>query len=402
MSHDNVRHVPMAAVATVTLLFLGVLYAWSMFRVELSKVFTALTASQLSMNFTIAMTAFCVGGFTGGKLSARYSPKFSARLAAALVFTGYFGVSFMEKLEGGAALALLYVSYGAVAGLGTGIGHNCCVGSVPLWFPERMGLVSGVLLMGFGIGSLVLGLLIESLSAAIGVFNVFRLYAVLLAAALIAVSFFLKEPPLAEKRKNGSKRGLTPGQMLKRPSFWIYFLWNIIVTSSGLLVMNSAANIAVYFGAAAGLGLVVSVFNGVGRPVTGAVMDRLGQFRGMLMMNGLLVVSALALLATAVSGSVAMMTAGLLGIGIVYGGGATINAKVINVLYGPEHYAVNYSLSNFCMIPASFIGPYISGLLQDRSGGYTSTFVMLAAAATAGLAVNVLLKLRLKREETLY
>lgn len=399
----NKRSVSMVVMATVMLLFLGMVYAWSMFRAEIAKVFPEFTAAELSMNFTITMIGFALGGFFGGKISARYSQSLAVRVAAVMLLAGYMGVSFMGNLPGRQALILMYICYGAVCGLGTGIGYNACLTGVSPWFPERMGLVSGVLLMGFGFGSLLLGLLAQSLSASIGVFNVFRIYAAVIASVLIIGSFFLKKPPAGQgkdsARPSGETDSCTPVQMLARPSFWIYFLWNVIMGAAGMLIINSAATIAVFYGAAAGLGLAVSVFNGGGRPLAGLIMDKLGQFKGMLLINVILIAAGLLLMLTSVSGSILTMCAGMFTVGVCYGGGVTISAKVISDVYGPEHYSVNFSLSNFCSIPAAVIGPYISGLLQDRSDGdYASTFVLLTVMAAVAFVLIFLLRAALGHE----
>lgn len=391
------RRVPMVAMATVMLLFLGVLYAWSMFRVQISAIFPEYTAAQLSLNFTITMIAYCLGGLFGGKISARFSQSVTVRIAAALLFTGYMAVSFMDRFESGSALILMYVFYGAMCGIGTGMGYNACVTGVSPWFPERQGLVSGILLMGFGFGSLLFGQLAEILSNAYGVLVTFRIYAVALAAVLLIGSFFLKKPSV--EPASGEEEGLTPGQMMSRPSFWIYFMWNLVLAASGLLVINSSANIAVYYGMAAGFGLMVSLLNGAGRPVIGIILDRLGQLKGMFIINLALILSGVLLLITGLSGSRVTMIAGLLVVGMCYGGGVTISAKVISDLYGKRHYAVNFSLSNFCSIPAAFIGPYFSGMLQDRSGGnYTTTFLMLTIMAAFALFIILVLRYSLKKE----
>lgn len=381
-------------------LFLGVIYAWTMFRVEIAKVFPDFTAAQLSLNFTITMICFCLGGFFGGKLSAKKSQRESVRVSAVMLLAGFMGVSFMGSVPEGAALAVMYICYGAVSGFGVGIGYNACISAVSPWFPEKLGLISGVLLMGFGFGSLLLGLLAQSLSAAIGVFWVFRIYAVAIFAVLFAGSFFIQKPPAAEGNKSGAdEHSLTPVQMLSRPSFWVYFLWNTIMASAGQLVINSASSIAVFFGAAAGFGLVVSIFNGAGRPLTGAVMDKAGRSRGMLIMNLCLIIAAVMLLCANAAGNLVLIIAGMLIVCVCYGGGVTISAKVISDLYGPEHYAVNFSLSNFCSIPAAFIGPLLSGVLQDRSGGtYGSTFIMLLVLSLVALAAVFVLNLLIKRE----
>ena len=382
--------------AGIMLLFLGILFAWSMFRVELMECFPSLTAAQLSLNFTIASIGFCLGGFFGGKISQRWNQRVSVRVAAVLVLVGFYMCSFMEGLDPDKALLLLYVGYGALGGLGVGVGYNACVSGSSPWFPNSIGLVSGALLMCYGFGSLLVGLLVEALSNTMGVFGVFRLSAVVLFLILMAGSFFLHKPVPAA---GSADHGCTPGQMLSRASFWVYFLWNTIDASAGLLVINSSANIALAFGTAASLGMIVSLFNGAGRPVTGAIMDRLGQFKGMLLMNGLLILGGLLLVMGAKTGLAIAVFVGMILVGICYGGGVTISAKVINDLYGPKHYGVNFSLSNFCMIPAAFIGPYISGVLQDRSGGaYDSTFLMVVILALVALCAVFVLKALITRE----
>lgn len=383
--------------STIMLLFLGVLYAWSMFRVELAAVFPSFTAAQLSLNFTIVTIGFCLGGFFGGKISQRWDQRLAARISAVLILVGFCLCSFMDKLSPENALILMYVSYGALSGLGVGIGYNACVSGTSPWFPSCLGLVSGVLLMGFGFGSLLLGLLIQYLSAKIGVFAVMRVFGVAIFVVVFGGSFFLRK---AESASGGEEQeGLSPGQMLARPSFWIYFIWNTISASAGLLVINSSANIAIAFGTAAGLGMIVSVFNGAGRPVTGAIMDKMGQFGGMLIMNGVMIVGGLLLVLAGVSGAAWAVLVGMILVGICYGGGITISAKVIRELYGPRHYAVNFSLSNFCMLPAAFIGPYISGLLQDRSGGdYGSTFWMVLGMSLVALVAIFILRFATGRE----
>lgn len=382
--------------AGILLLFLGILFAWSMFRVELIAIFPTFTAAQLSLNFTIASIGFCLGGFLGGKFSHRWNQRVSVRIAAVLVLAGFYLCSFMEGLDPEKALLLLYAGYGALGGLGVGIGYNACVSGSSPWFPGSMGLVSGALLMCYGFGSLLVGLLVEALSDTMGVFGVFRLSAVALFVLMMAGSFFLHKPIPAA---GAADHGCTPGQMLSRGSFWVYFLWNTIDASAGLLVINSSANIALAFGTAASLGMIVSLFNGAGRPVTGAIMDRLGQFKGMLIMNSLLILGGLLLVLGAKTGLAVAVFVGMILVGICYGGGVTISAKVINDLYGPKHYGVNFSLSNFCMIPAAFIGPYISGVLQDRSGGtYDSTFLMVVILALIALCAVFVLKALIARE----
>ena len=391
----------LVAAGTGMMLLIGVLYAWSVFRLELAAVFPGFTASQLSLNFTLTMCSFCIGGFLGGRLTGSWGRPRLLRLAAVLLALGYGGASFMGGLPEKTALVVMYLCYGVLSGLGVGIGYNVILAGVTCWTQQRMGLVSGVLLMGFGLGSLVLGALAQKLAPALTVFGVFRLYAAVLFAALFAGSFlFGRTPEAAPTAEAEAEEGdRTTAQMLRSPFFLVYFLWNVICSSSGMLVINSAAAIAVAYGGAASLGLLISLVGGLGRPVVGAMMDRVDRTVGLAIMNGLLLLAGLALVVTHRLGSPVLMMAGLLTVGVVYGGGVTTSAKVIRAVYGQKHYAVNFSVCNFVSIPASFLGPLLSGLLQDKAGGsFGSTFRMLLILSLVGGALLAVLAVLGHRE----
>ncbi|MGN1154893.1 MAG: MFS transporter [Agathobacter sp.] len=386
------------------LFFLGIIYAWSAFKIEINEMFPLFSTADLSLNFSITMISFCIGGFLGGKLSARYSPSLSVKLGGALIFVGLFGTSFIGNFSSTTALLLLYIFYGAIAGVGTGIGYNACVSNVAVWFPNSVGLVSGVLLMAVGFGGLFIGMIARQICIVLSIMLVFRILAVIVLVITFVGSFFIKKAPSRESTTEiTDSRDVKPSEMLKTKTFWLFFCWNIILSSSGLMVINSAASISVYYGTVAALGLAVSLFNGIGRPLVGIIMDRLGQTKGMLFLNGCLVFAGAMLVVTSVTGNPVCVCVGMFLVGICYGGGITVNTKYISSQYGVKHYSVNFSIANFCIIPASFIGPYISGRLIDKSNGnYNSTFVMLFVMALMDVAVFLLLKKFMQKEKHRY
>ena len=392
----------MVVVGTLAYFFLGVMYICSVLRIELGNVFASYTAAQLSLCFTLMMSVFCIGGFCGGKLVARKTPALSLRISALLILLGYAGCSMMRFLEAREALLLLYICYSLVGGFGIGMAYNALMANISPWFPGKVGLVTGIMMMGMGLSSLVFAFVIEAAVPHIGIFNIFLAIAILVSVFIFLASFVVKKPPLAiKKTESGEDDSLskTPRQMIGSLSFWVYFLWNTFSGCCGLLVINSAANIAAYFGLAASLGMVISLFNGCGRPVVGHLVDRLGQYKAMLILNSMLILAALMLIVSDHFGLRALMFPGMIFVGIVYGGGSTVATKVISDLYGPRHFGVNHSISNFCVIAASFIGPYLSGILQDRSsGGFTSTFYMLMLISVVMMALIFVLKAVVKKE----
>ena len=63
---------------------------------------------------------------------------------------------------------MLYLSYGILAGLGIGVAYNVIISTVSAWFPDKKGLCSGALMMGFGASALVVGRLASALMAGPG------------------------------------------------------------------------------------------------------------------------------------------------------------------------------------------------------------------------------------------
>ena len=131
---------------TIIMLVIGLMYAWSIFRGELSKVFTDWTAAQISLNFTILLISYCLGVFAGGQLTARISVPAVIRISAVIIFMGYMGMSFIGSV-GTTALVWLYLFYGVICGFGTGICYNAVLGGVNKLFIGRVGIISGTLLM---------------------------------------------------------------------------------------------------------------------------------------------------------------------------------------------------------------------------------------------------------------
>ncbi len=380
------------------MLCLGTLYAWSIFKDPLKEIY-GWKDTVLSANFSITMVCYCLGGFLGGKLSGRTSNRVTVLVSGAALLIGFMGASFMPAGSPGAARIMLFVFYGLFSGMGTGLGYNAIVSGIPRWFPEKSGAVTGLLLTAFGIGTLVMGQAANAVIPKIGINAAFRILAVLFIAVMGAGAAIVKIPGAEASRISGvsasgsSGQDYTPGRMLRHPAFWLFFLWNVCMCSSGLMVINSAANIAAAYGAAAILGLLVSVCNGFSRIPLGFMLDKLGQRKTMLFANIMLIVTGALLFAGGYAHITALVFAGMLLMGVCYGSSVTISTSVVRQFYGDKHYAVNLSIVNCCAIPSSFLGPLLSGALIDASGGsYISTFGVILVIALTDMVIGFFVK----------
>ena len=398
MAMKNKKALLRGAVGLLLMLILGAMYAWGYFKVALGNAYPQWSQTQISLNFTILMSTFCVAGVVAGNLKA-VPKQIQVVIAGVLMCAGFFGTSMLSP-EPGTALLQLYLFYGGLTGFGTGIAYNAVLSGIQPWFPNNPGVISGVLLMGMGFGSLILGNVAASLLKTMTLSTTFWIFAVGSLVILLACAPLVRPPrpgeveaKVAGPQSSGEEqRSYTTAEMLRRPTFWMYFVWNIMFSASGALVINSASSITLYYGLAAVVGLIVSVFNGLGRLFIGNCMDRLGWKKTMYLNNILLLVAGVLLMAGDKTSAALVVVVGMFIVGMCYGGGITISAALIRALYGNKHYASNFAVCNLCIIPGAILGPLLSAFLQDSFGGYFATFVMVLVIGLVAMVLNFFIR----------
>ena len=400
--------------ATLTLLFLGLIYAWSIFRTPLGEIFPDWSISQMSLTFTISMIFFCLGGFAGGLMSKKFSVRARFLISAVMLFIGFFMVSTIKPDNPTGSLTVLYIFYGVFGGGGVGIAYNNVIGTLNKWFPDKVGLASGIMLMGFGLGGLVLGSVVNSMIGSMGILPVFKILGIVIAVICVLAAFIIKAPStkdsqalaaLAAANVKATASGSAPtavrdysaGEMLKTARFWFFTIWAILLNSAGLLVINSAANISVAFGGTAVLGMIVSLFNGAGRIVAGNNFDKFGRKTATIVNNAFMLAAGMFLTLGGMSSKYIFILIGLIFVGLAYGGCPTITSAYINKAFGPANFPTNFSIANFSLIPAATIGPMISSALLESAGGsYNTNFYAIIGFSVAALVMWVLLNMSSK------
>ena len=381
-------------ISTLILLFGGLIYGWSFFVRYFSAEYPTWKPSQLSMTFTISMTCFCIGGLISGKLVQRVSQRILLWVSAILILTGFIGVSGMDPTDTSGSLIRLYVCYGVLAGLGVGACYNVVISVTGKWFPDKSGVAIGTMMMGFGSGALILSGIAEAIIGASDVFHAFLIIGIGCLIVLMSGSFILRNPEVdvrtdPEKISGPDKNA---NEVLHSPSFWLFFLWAVIVNIAGFAIIGNAATIAVTAGAPALMGLIVSVCNGIGRIVIGSFYDRFERIRTMMLNMCLLLTSSILLIAGTITGSAGLVIIGLMVIGIEFGGCPIICSSFVRGQFGQKYYSTNFGLVNFSVIPAALIGPGAASLLYESSGGsYLGTYVIMVCCAVLGGAVFLLL-----------
>ena len=274
------------------------------------------------------------------------------------------------------------------------------------------GLCSGCLMMGFGASSLLLGNLANSMFTmpAFGWRTTYMIIGVATGIIITICGLVIQRPnetivlPQPKVSKVGRKEAFEvqdygPGQMLRRVTFWLAFLFLICLTAVGNSVISFARDLALSVGAQTALATtlvgVLAVCNGLGRVITGAVFDAMGRRFTMTAASILVVVAAaITLLSVAIS-SLPLCIIGLCLTGISYGTSPTVASVFTSTFYGQKHFSTNFSIINFNLMCASFMAT-VCGSLLTSTGSYIGPFFLLLGLALGALILNIMIKKTLK------
>ncbi len=385
-----------AVVGVIVLLMAGLVYAWSVMGSVINRDL-AVDQAPLSLTFTIVMAMFCIGCLIAGILAKKVNPKLYVLLSAVLFLAGFLVASITS------GVALLYVGFGILAGLGSGFAYNAVMSTMSSWFPDKQGLISGILLMGFGLSSFIVGKLFVAVtpeSDPLAWRTTFRVMAVVIFVILVVCSFFFVKPgpdfvPPAGGKKKAVREpasDITAGEMVKKPAFWLYYVWAILISAAGLALVSQANGIAGQVGTGIAPGTIatvvglISIFNGIGRVIFGGLFDKKGFQLTMILDMIVFVAAGVILILALKTGAFALIVVGFIVGGFAYGGVTPTNSAIISDFFGRTNYPMNFSLINTNLIIASFAST-IAGKLYDASQSYMSTIFMLIGVTVAGFIV---------------
>lgn len=375
----------------MTMVCLGLIYAWSVFVAPLEAEFGWLRI-QTSIIFTVTMSCYSVGNFLTSYILRHWGTKPAFALAALLIFIGIGGASRVATLEGFA------LTYGVGSGLGVGIAYNAVIDIINHWFPDKQGAASGAVLFGFGCGSMLLGMGASAAMTAFGWRPTLLGISILFAAVLVIAALVMGLPPkdapfpLSASRKSDTlPADLGPRTIWRYPGFYLYFLWIVMLVGGGLMVVSNAAPIALDFGISAEASALYAgalmVCNGLGRVLFGPWYDRHGYRNTLLLVTGIFAVSGIVLILAYVTGSHVLLVLGFVLLGIPFGAVATINPLYVWDFFGVKHFSFNLSCTSLTTICTSMIGPPIAGMIQTRFGSYRYAMYLIPVFALLGFSL---------------
>lgn len=381
-------------------LMLGTVYGWSVFKKPLMAA-QGWTGPQVGMAFTIVI--FCIG--TAAAFGGKFVDKAGARKVATLAAI-MFGIG--TALTGVAIqmgnLWMLYICYGVIAGLGNGLGYITPIAVLVRWFPDKRGLITGLAVMGFGLGAAFLGQIVPLVLPTLGLSNTFYMFGVIFIIVLLLAARKLNNPPegwappAPAQAAKKSAVAVEPRDLKGALGMYqFYILWGVLclnITAGIALISNlspMAQEQAKVSAVAAGTIIFIgSLFNGAGRIFWASLSDKLGRKTIFLIILGTQIPVFLYL--PQVTSPVIFTICACYILSCLGGGFATMPAFAADT-FGAKNMGQIYGKILLAWSVAGIIGPMLMESIKKSSGNFS----MALYTAAGILGVGFLLALTYKR-----
>ena len=385
--------------AVLIQLCLGAIYAWSVFTPAL--VDSGWTKVQTQIVFSVGLASFAVVMVLAGRKLATWGPRRLAVAGGVTLGAGYA----LAGLTGGTNFAAVLLGVGLIGGAGIGLGYVVPIAVGMRWFPDRKGMITGAAVAGFGFGALGwIKLAGEwgNLLTNIDLGGTFLLYGALFAGLVLIGATWMAFPPegwlpAGYEPGEGIASGsvdYTPREMLRTPQFHLISLTFAVSAGAGLMAIGLmklypvealTANGLPTLEASAVAGTAMAVFfslaNGIGRLVWGAVSDKLGRKRSIVIMATSQGVLMFAFIPMAGTTYLLYLAAAL--IGFNFGGNFALFPAITADRFGNTAVGANYPWVFLAYGFGGIIFPILGGWLGDL-GSFPVAFSICGAACIVG------------------
>ncbi|MGA8660601.1 MAG: oxalate/formate MFS antiporter [Chthoniobacterales bacterium] len=383
-------------------------YVWTLFTGPFTtRLAATLPQVQVTISILIVLQTF-LSPFQG-YLVDRFGPRTLLSIGAVLAGTSWVLAAMVKSTLG------LYLTYGLLGGIGTGIIYVGVVGLMVRWFPDKKGFACGIVAAGYGMGAILTTFPVSGSLAAVGYQSTLVIFGLIFGAIGLLAAQGMKRPPTSLRSTDGrfaeTRTGVSPRVMLRSPIFWILFLMMSMMSSSGLMVITQMAAFAKDFGvantmvfgmAALPLALTIDRFaNGLTRPFFGWLSDRIGREQTMCLAFGLEGTAMLLWLTTRQDPVLFVLLSGVVFFG--WGEIFSLFPATLTDTFGERHATTNYGFLYMAQGIGSIIGAPLAAWLHEIAGNWIIVFaVMIVMDYLAAITAIALLKPLRQSRASLY
>ena len=406
-------------------LCIGQAYALSVFNLPMNRLLgitkTAPDDWPLTTTVWIFNIAFVFLGLSAavfGKWVERGGPRRAMFTSACCFASGFLISAIGIYLH---LIALVYLGYGVLGGIGLGLGYISPVSTLIKWFPDRPGMATGMAIMGFGGGAMIGSPLAEILMrfyqtpTSVGVWETFITMGLIYFAIMMFGVFNVRVPPdgwkpegyvaPAKPKKLVTTAHVTADQAIKTPQFWL--LWGVLCmnVTAGIGILAQASPLIqesfpgrVTPAAAAGFVGLLSLFNLVGRFFWSSLSDKIGRKNTYMIYLGLGMVLYYLVPSFARAGNLVFFVATFCVILSMYGGGFATIPAYLRDMFGTLQVGAIHGRLLTAWSTAAIAGPTIVTYIREyqlaqgvaKADAYSVAIYIMVAVLSVGFLCNLL------------
>jgi MFS family permease len=334
-------------------------YSWNALEPLLRERFNV-SIVEISLGFSL-FTIFS-SGFQplGGNFADKIGPRKVALLSSILSALGFLGTSFSPSVY-------IFFIFWSLGSIGEGILYGIASNLAVKWFKKRMAFATGLVSLGFGLGSVFANPFILMS----GNFRLVTLIIGLTELTILPILSLLIEYPTLES-------GKSPKEAVLSRTFWLIYL-SFVTATVPLLVISSSLSIIGKALPFQELSILISIFpilSGSGRPIFGHIADKLGVIKTTVIVDIIIVMGGASLLFSQIIPAVVI-------IGLAGGAVITLYFNVSGIVFGTRYSTVNNGILYTGKAVAGFLGSVIFNYLFLISPFLAYLFVIISSTIGA-------------------
>ncbi len=374
-------------------------YVWTLFTKPIQEAMgVGLPALQITISILIVLQTWLSP--LQGALIERFGPKLLVMTGCALSGLSWILAAYATSVT------MLYLTYGVLGGIGTGIVYVGVIGHMVRWFPDRRGFATGMAAAGYGFGAMLTTFPISDMLKASGYQHTLIVFGAILGGVGILAAAFLREPRAGYAVFTAYSPQMTSTDydsksMLKTPVFWLLFLMMTMMSTGGLMVILNFATFSREFGitdnvevlgfAALPLALTLDrITNGLTRPFFGFVSDKIGRENTMAIAFAGEALAIFLMLNLRHDPVAYVLLSGVVFFG--WGEIFSLFPSTLTDTFGTQHATTNYGFLYMAQGVGSVLGGPLAAVLHDHTGSWLPVFGLIITmdVLTALLALFVL------------
>ncbi|MFZ4592340.1 MAG: L-lactate MFS transporter [Ignavibacteria bacterium] len=390
-------------------LALGILYTWSILKSSIEASINLGAAdgfkwelSMLNDPYSVAILMFAFVMIISGKVFDKVGPRITSLIGGVLVTAG------LLVAASSTGYGNWILGYGVLVGAGTGFGYAVITPVTIKWFPpNKTGLITGLVVAGFGLSSVYMAPLFSFLIKDFGLPYALTVYAIAFAIVVGICSFLLLNPPKVEDgavsvNPSSSKDDIKVSDILKKSEFYILWILFFIGSGAGLMVIGFITDLVKKgLGEQAFLGVaIIAIGNSGGRVLAGYLSDKIGRLRTLLIMflfQCILMVIAALITDKGISPVLLLIMATF--IGMNYGSNISLFPSITKDLWGLKNFGTNYGVLFTAWGVGGFVLSRVSQMIKATTGSLEYSFWLAGILLAVGSILLIFFE-RLMKQRT--